>query len=263
MIKVNDGNNKVFNTFSLYTGVSSMKVVAICPILDELVALGFAFKKEPEYLTTSPEGTTKLRLDLIFKNDKMIGKAAFFLENKQRNTKENADRYEWTNNLGENAWANSPQEAMDAVYPNSTKKCLTSNAGLRKALVGEVEFIKFIRDWCNANKEDEVTLDYTQLFKGNLKELQDTLRDCNKIGNEIYTLSLVSDDKYQQIYTGCFVRQQFSLANALTRFKTHITKQNAGRYAIKEAWTLEFKEHTPKMVSPDPEPAEKHDEPNF
>lgn len=252
-VRVNSGTDKIFKTFSNYTGVSLMKVIMICPTLEEMQAFGYAFKKDPTYLTKGVDGTDKLRVDVFFQNAQSSAKAGFFLENKVRNTKDNPDKCEWINNIGENTWATSLEEALENTYP-SGKKCLTNPNGVRQALVGEVEFIKFIRNWCNSNVEDEVTLDMAQLFKGNLKELQQVLTDNNKLGNQIYTLSTV-DNNFQQIYTGHFVRQQFTLANAITQFKTHTDKVMKSKYPIKDKFSLAFKEFVPEDVTPDADPA--------
>ena len=94
----NDSNKKFFNEIKLYTGVSLMKVVGICPTLAELNAVGFNFEKEPVY-TSEENGIKKVRIDVVFKGDLVLSKAAFFLQDKQRINK-NGDKYEIINNYG-------------------------------------------------------------------------------------------------------------------------------------------------------------------
>ena len=82
-IKQNSSEQKFFQDIKLYTGPSTMNVVGICPTLGELQTIGFKnFDKEPVYVDNSGE-IPKVRIDVIFKSNAMLGKAAFFLENRQ------------------------------------------------------------------------------------------------------------------------------------------------------------------------------------
>ena len=190
---------------------------------------------------------------MIFQNTEVKTKTAFFLENRDRLDNKGV-KYQWIDKYGNNTWAPTKEQALENAF-KSGKKCV-KNEGLRIAKVGEVAFTEFMRDWMAFNPEtDEIVFDLAQLFKGNFKELQDIFKHPNSKTNQIYTLSTVKDDKYQQVYGGFFVRMQFSLPTAITKFKEHIDKQKRDGYEVKGDFTLEFKEYVPKMVTPDPEPA--------
>lgn len=246
----NDSNKKFFNEIKLYTGVSPMKIVGICPTLEELNGLGFNFEKGPVYVSKDETtGTDKVRIDVVFMNDKVKSKSAFFLENRERQSKA-GDKYEIINNFGQSTWAPSVGDAVEKVGKNGKK--WFKPEGARVALVGEVALIGFLRDWLNANPEDQGKIDnYPALFAGNFKELQNYVKILSK--NTIYTLSTVREGKYQGVYNGFFVRSQFSLAAAQTKFSTYAKAQKDAGYPIKDAYSFAFQEYTGGVVEPDAE----------
>jgi hypothetical protein len=259
-IKGNSSDQKFFQDIKLYTGPSAMRVVGICPTLGELQAIGFKFDKEVTYIGDK-DGTNTVRIDVVFKStvdENFKGKAAFFLENKERVSAKGSK--EITNNFGQSTWAATVEDALEKVGKNGNKWFKPN--GARVALVGEVQLITFLRDWLNVSPEDESTIDsYDNLFKGNFKELQQYVKMQEK--NTIYTLATVKDGKYQQIHTGFFARSQFSLPTVMRKLMTYVEDQKKAGYPLKDSFSYDFKEYTPQVVSPDPEPAEKHDEPNF
>ena len=249
-IKQNSSDQKFFQDIKLYTGPSAMNVVGICPTLGELQTIGFKnFDKEPIYVDNSGD-IPKVRIDVIFKSKDMLGKAAFFLENRQRSNK-NGDKVEVINNFGQSTWAANVEEALEKVGKGGNKWFKPN--GARVALVGEVQLITFLRDWLNVNPEDEATIDsYENLFKGNFKELQQYVKQAEK--NTIYTLATVKDGKYQQIHTGFFARSQFTLPTVMRKLMNHVEDQKKAGYPLKDSYSYDFKEFVPQVVTPDPEP---------
>lgn len=244
----NDSNKKFFNEIKLYTGVSLMKVVGICPTLEELNAVGFNFEKEPVYISEE-NGVKKVRIDVVFKGDQVLSKAAFFLQDKQRINK-NGDKYEIINNYGQSTWAPSVEDALAKIGKGGKK--WFKPEGARIALIGEVALINFLRDWVNANPEDQGKIDnYNALFNGNFKELQDYVKTLQK--NTIYTLSTVKEGKYQSIYSNYFVRAQFSPETAKTKFSEHLKDQREAGYPLKESYSFNFQEYTGGVIEPDAE----------
>jgi len=196
-------------------------------------------------------GTKKVRIDVIVKNDKFKTKFAFFLENKDRATK-NGDKFEIVNDFGQSTWATSIDEAVNKLGKNANK-CFKPD-GARIAKVGEVALITFLRDWANTGVEEVGKIDnFTALFNGNFKELQDYVRILSN--NTIYTLATVKEGKYQGIYTGCFVRTQFSIRTAENKFADFLKKQKDAGYPIKESYSLEFREYTGGAIEPDKDEA--------
>ena len=186
---INSSETKHFNETILYTGISKVNIVAINPTLAQLNDIGFKFEKEPEYLSTGDDGTKKVRIDVIVKNDKFKTKFAFFLENKDRATK-NGDKFEIVNDFGQSTWATSIDEAVNKLGKNDNKWFKPD--GARIAKVGEVALITFLRDWANTGVEEVGKIDnFTALFNGNFKELQDYVRILSN--NTIYTLATVKE----------------------------------------------------------------------
>lgn len=259
-IKGNNSDQVFFQDIKLYTGPSAMRVVGICPTLGELQTIGFRFDKDPIYIGEK-DGISTVRIDVIFKSavdENFKGKAAFFLENKERVSAKGSK--EIINNFGQSTWSATVEEALEKVGKGGNKWFKPN--GARVALVGEVQLITFLRDWLNVSPEDEATIDsYENLFKGNFKELQQYVKQAEK--NTIYTLSTVKDGKYQQIHTGFFARAQFTLPTVMRKLMNYVEDQKKAGYPLKDAFSYDFKVYTPSLVSPDPEPAEKHDQPEF
>ena len=245
---VNSSETKHFNETILYTGISKVNIVAINPTLAQHNDIGFKFEKEPEYLSTGDDGTKKVRIDVIVKNDKFKTKFAFFLEDKNRESKTTAGSFEIVNDFGQSTWAASPEDAINKIGRNGNKWFKPD--GARIAKVGEVALITFLRDWANTGVEEVGKIDnFTALFNGNFKELQDYVRILSN--NTIYTLATVKEGKYQGIYTGCFVRTQFSIKTAENKFADFLKKQKDAGYPIKESYSLEFREYTGGAIEPD------------
>lgn len=244
---VNSSDKKHFNETILYTGVSSVKVIGINPTLAQLQELGFKFEKEPEYTSESPEGVKKVRIDVIIANDKFKTKFAIFLENKDRINK-NGDKYEIINDYGQSTWAASVQEATEKIGRGGNK--WFSPEGARIAKIGEVQLITFLRDWANTGVNEVGKIDnFDALFKGNYSELQSYVKALSN--NTIYTLATVKDGKYQSIYTGLFVRTQFSQRTTENKFSTFIADQKKAGYPMKESYSINFQEYTGSAIEPD------------
>ena len=249
--KVNNSNEKFFNETKLYTGVSPMAVLAICPTLSELNSIGFNFEKEPVYTSVDPiSNVKKVRIDVVFGHAQLKTKAAFFLEDKDRINK-NGDKYEITNDFGQSTWAGSVAEAVEKTSTKNGKKWFKPD-GARIAKVGEVALVNFIRDWANTNPDDAGKIDnFTALFNGNYKELQQYVNILKD--NRIYTLATVKDGKYQGLYAGYFVRAQFSMDAAKKKFAQYLQGQKDAGYDLKESYSYEFKEYTGGVIEPDAE----------
>lgn len=244
---INSSDKKHFSETILFTGVNAVKVLGINPTLAQLQELEFKFEKEPEYVSTSPEGTRKVRLDFIIKNDKFKTKFAIFLEDKNRVNK-NGDKFEIINDFGQSTWAASVEEAVEKIGKNNNKWFKPD--GARIAKVGEVQLITFLRDWANTGVDEVGKIDnFDALFKGNFNELQQYVKTLSN--NTIYTLATVKDGKYQGVYTGLFVRTQFSQRTAENKFSTHIADQKKAGYPLKEAYSINFKEYDGSAIEPD------------
>ena len=195
--------------FQKFVGVFEGEVVAINPTLEQFKSiLGMEIKedsKTAEYLGKSTEGNTTLRIDAWFKPVKFdsIFKASFYLEDKIRTNKEGT-KTQYINNVGVCSWAEDEKDLAEWF----TKR------PYREAKVGEEELYGFLRSWLSKLdyfKEDtELTLDWKQLMKGNVKTLKE------QIGGEfastvVGAAIIVTKDKegemktYQGVYNKAFL----------------------------------------------------------
>lgn len=251
-VKGNDSNTKVINERVVYVGPALVSVVFCNPTLAELTASGSKIDKEPEYLSDAEDGTKKVRIDFCVQNvDGFKSKVSFFLENKERVTKA-GDKFEFINNQGQNTWCASVEEAIAKVGKNGNT--YFKPEGARKALVGEVDFYNFIKNWANVAPDEDCSLENIQnLFKGNFKEPQSIVKMM--AANTVWVMATVNDKNYQNINNKCFGRatsKQFPKT-----FADYAKKQaevENGKYAIKDVYAFEFKEYVAKPVFADPEP---------
>lgn len=191
----------------LLVGYSPVQVLAFNPTKDELMKiLGVDEEnqdkfKEPEYVQekTDNEGNsvTSVRIACYVKNKKgQIDSINFFLENRERVSKENPNLHQWINQLGDTAWAETEdtlfssfknfekvlswkvgeevfERYQQGAKPNETE--IVERKSFRKALVGEAELLEFLKAYASMlNRQDvntDILLDTKKLFNGNFKEL--------------------------------------------------------------------------------------------
>jgi hypothetical protein len=152
-------------------GLFEGNVVAVNPSIEEYKeTLGIELKEESkatEYLGTSRDGNTNLRVDFWLQETKTKEKfkVTFFLEDK---VKENNDgtKTQFINNVGTTSWA---------VDENSLPDWFKGR-DYRKAYVGEEELYNFLRTWLGRldyrDSSTVLELDWKTLMKGNLKDLK-------------------------------------------------------------------------------------------
>lgn len=252
-IKTNSSDEKFFKEFSLYTGVTKMKVLAINPNLEELQELGFNFQQEPEYAGQTDEGADKVRLDFILGNEFTKAKVSFFLQNTPSKGS-TSGKFEFINNFCKSSWGTSLEEVLQREGKGGMK--FFKPNGARVALVGEVSLMAFLCDWLNTSPEDEVTLDtLKKIIKGDVKELKEYLNAAKN--NEVYVLITATENNdkyYQNVENRFFVRSQFSETTAINKFSEWIKKQPE-KYKPKGVYNINFgKFEIPKnTISPDKE----------
>jgi hypothetical protein len=197
------------NSFEITTGVIDVTVVAINPTLKELNELGVQFKTEPEYLGVTDNGEKKVRLDFWVKpviEGMGLTKHTFFLEDRYKLSSTN--KYQYINAHCQSTWA----ENEGAITADWFKL-----EGVRKARVGEVELMEFLRNFASVQKIEFD--DITRLFNGNYSELRDLIKTCkNKV-----QLLFIENKGYQSTYT------RFSMRGGNTRmdyWQKHLDKQS-------------------------------------
>jgi len=209
--------------FKKSVGLFEAKVVAINPDAEEYKELlGTELKEDSkavEYLGTSQDGNTYLRVDVWLQDiknesdeEKREGKfkVTFFLENKERMNKDQT-KTQYINAVGSCAWADDP---------NNLPEWFTAR-DYRIAKVGEEELYGFLRTWLGEldyrKAETTLELDWKKLMKGNTKDLKDQI-DGEWCTNIVALATVSIKDKegeskeYQGVYNKGFL-PAYSLKN--------------------------------------------------
>lgn len=204
--------------FTKKVGLFESKVIAINPTLEEYAeVLGIELKegsKATEYLGTSNDGNTSLRVDIwlqeIKSGDKF--KVNFFLENKLKTNKDGT-KAQYINNVGTTSWASDENNLPDWF----------KGRDYRQAYVGEEELYGFLRTWLgNLDYRDADTvleLDWKTLMKGNVKDIKSQIDGeyCTNVV-ALATVKTVEKDGEVKEYQGVY-NKGFLPAYALKQFR--------------------------------------------
>ena len=197
-IDSNDSNVEVIKGIKLYSGITTMKVLAVNPTMEKLHSMDIKVKQEPVYFTEI-NGTEYFKVVFWMTNSEVIGnvttRAEFLLSDKPQ-TSTAGDKTQWINSV-------SPiQDTWSAEAPTYE---WWKKEGERKAYVGEVKLIKFIQAWANVAGGGQVMLDtINQIVKGDVTEIQQLVTALQN--NQVRVLLGVKDSKYQQVYMNYFGR---------------------------------------------------------
>ena len=204
--------------FTKKVGLFESKVIAINPTLEEYAeVLGMELKegsKATEYLGTSNDGNTSLRVDIwlqeIKSGDKF--KVNFFLENKLKTNKD-GNKAQYINNVGTTSWA-SDENTLPEWFKGRE---------YRQAYVGEEEMYGFLRTWLgNLDYRDADTvleLDWKTLMKGTVKDIKSQIDGeyCTNVV-ALATVKTVEKDGEVKEYQGVY-NKGFLPAYALKQFR--------------------------------------------
>lgn len=190
-------------------GLFEAKVVAINPTAEEYKELlGVDLKedsKATEYLGTSQDGNTTLRLDVWLQNvkngDKL--KVTFFIEDKEKVNKD-GNKQQYINSIGSTTWCDSENNLPEWFVARE----------YRKAYVGEDDLYNFLRTWLGnldyRDAETTLQLDLKKLMKGNVKDLKDQIDGewCTNIIALATVKTAIRDNEtkeYQSVYNKAFL----------------------------------------------------------
>lgn len=195
--------------FSKKIGLFEAKVIAVNPTAEEYAdVLGIELKegsKATEYLGTSNDGNTTLRLDFWLKEVKSGDKfkVNFFLEHKEKTNKDQTKK-QYINNIGITSWADDENNLPDWF----------KGRDYRVAKVGEEEMYGFLRTWLgNLNYRSEnvvLDIDWKPLMRGNVREIKSQI-DGEYATNivALATIKTVEKDgevkEYQNVYNKGFL----------------------------------------------------------
>lgn len=211
------GKKSELGNYDKSVGYFSAKVLAFNPNMEELNTLLGTDKieKEPKY-TGEKDGEAFAKADIWLEDvkTKKKFKLGFYIMDKEVHS-EKTGKYEYMNSVGSSSWAAEEGDLPD-YFTNFTKKDSSESLGVktvRKALVGEDKFYKFLRAW--------LELDYfhpdTKLIISKDKLLAGDLSDLNKLittdiaGNVIVMATVRAKEEgdevkeYQNIYNNAFL----------------------------------------------------------
>lgn len=190
-------------------GLFEARVIAINPDTEDYKKiLDMELKedsKATEYLGTSQDGNTTLRVDVWLEDIKNADKfkVTFFLENKEKQNKD-LTKTQYINSVGACSWA-------DDI--NNLPTWFTGR-DVRVAYVGEEDLYNFLRTWLGnldyRDAETTLQLDWKKMMKGNVKDLRDQIDGewCTNVVALATIKTVIKEDdtkEYQSVYNKGFL----------------------------------------------------------
>ena len=263
-------SNNTESKFNKKVGLMEANVIAINPTNEEYKdVLGIELSEESKatnYLGETRDGNSYLRVDVWMQEvkNKENFKVSFFLEDRERENRDQTKK-QYLNSVGMTSWADDENNLFD---------WFKENREYRVAFIGEEDLYDFLRTWLGQldyrSAETTLTLDWTKLMRGNVKDLKDQVDGewCNSIVALATVVTKERDGEtveYQGIYNKAFLSgytmRQFRLVdytdnrvvNQLKSRKPRELKPHerfvvkvTGEYGCKDYYTLkEMEDYNP------------------
>jgi len=196
--------------FNKKVGLFEANVIAINPTNEEYKdVLGIELgedSKATNYLGETRDGNTYLRVDVWMQEvkNKENFKVSFFLEDRERENRDQTKK-QYLNSVGMTSWADDENNLFD---------WFKENRDYRVAFIGEEDLYDFLRTWLGQldyrSAETTLTLDWTKLMRGNVKDLKDQVDGewCNSIVALATVVTKERDGEtveYQGVYNKAFL----------------------------------------------------------
>ena len=207
-VKRESANNE--GNYSKKVGLFEAEIIAVNPTIEEYsTVLGMelnADSKATEYLGTSRDGNTYLRIDVWLQEikNKENFKVSFFLEDVERENRDGTKK-QYINSVGITSWAADETDLYD---------WFTKDRDYRVAYVGEEDLYNFLRIWLGKldyrNAQTELQLDWKKLMRGNVSDLKHQI-DGEWCNNVIALATVVVKERdgevkeYQGVYNKGFL----------------------------------------------------------
>lgn len=229
-------------------GLFEANVIAVNPSMEEYKeVLGIELNedsKQTEYLGSSQDGNTTLRVDFWLEETKNKNrfKVTFFLEDKERENKDGTKK-QFINNIGGCSWA-----ADENSLPDWFK-----GRDYRVANVGEEDFYSFLRTWLGKldyrDAETVLSLEWKTLMKGNVKDLKAQVDgEYSTPVVALATIKTVEKDgdkkEYQNVYNRAFLPSY-----ALKQFRLVDYNKSDVQASLKSKKLKDLKVHERFVVS--------------
>ena len=273
-LNVGEKPEENITSFKRYIGIAAVTVTALNPSKKELEALYEREYQEPEYNVETPKGKA-YRLEFHVKTDPQwanlnidtTGRIRFLISDKPRKSKDET-KVQVIDDYGETAWVTKNQ------FENNEKPEGCRVIGkYRVCHEGEADLVAFLKEWLNIplstswnnemhswipKNQDElekckIILDWKELVNGNLKELQDIIKQCAEYRVKVlFGIRTTEDNRhYSDICNRIFLRH--SNGN-LSRFDKELNRlKESGMYAntqfstdLLHEWTVNKTTFTPE-----------------
>ena len=224
--------------FNKKVGLFEANVIAINPTNEEYKdVLGIELNEDSKatnYLGETRDGNTYLRVDVWMQEvkNKENFKVSFFLEDRERENRDQTKK-QYLNSVGMTSWADDENNLFD---------WFKENREYRVAFIGEEDLYDFLRTWLGQldyrSAETTLTLDWTKLMRGNVKDLRDQVDGewCNSIVALATVVTKERDGEtveYQGIYNKAFLSgytmRQFRLVDYTDNKVVNSLKQRKPR----------------------------------
>ena len=224
--------------FNKKVGLFEANVIAINPTNEEYKdVLGIELNEDSKatnYLGETRDGNTYLRLDVWLQEvkNKENFKVSFFLEDRERENRDQTKK-QYLNSVGMTSWADDENNLFD---------WFKENREYRVAFIGEEDMYDFLRTWLGQldyrSAETTLTLDWTKLMRGNVKDLRDQVDGewCNSIVALATVVTKERDGEtveYQGVYNKAFLSgytmRQFRLVDYTDNKVVNSLKQRKPR----------------------------------
>ena len=224
--------------FNKKVGLFEANVIAINPTNEEYKdVLGIELNEDSKatnYLGETRDGNTYLRVDVWMQEvkNKENFKVSFFLEDRERENRDQTKK-QYLNSVGMTSWADDENNLFD---------WFKENREVRVAFIGEEDLYDFLRTWLGQldyrSAETTLTLDWTKLMRGNVKDLRDQVDGewCNSIVALATVVTKERDGEtveYQGVYNKAFLSgytmRQFRLVDYTDNKVVNSLKQRKPR----------------------------------
>ena len=224
--------------FNKKVGLFEANVIAINPTNEEYKdVLGIELSEDSKatnYLGETRDGNTYLRVDVWMQEvkNKENFKVSFFLEDRERENRDQTKK-QYLNSVGMTSWADDENNLFD---------WFKENREYRVAFIGEEDMYDFLRTWLGQldyrSAETTLTLDWTKLMRGNVKDLKDQVDGewCNSIVALATVVTKERDGEtveYQGVYNKAFLSgytmRQFRLVDYTDNKVVNSLKQRKPR----------------------------------
>lgn len=224
----------------LFTGIASMRVVAINPNLGELASIGVNLKTEPNYSVDMGDKTGKLTF-WLHNDDHNFSCRLEILTGVEHRAASSTGKFQITNKYGQITWAEKPDSAPDWF----------KTEGARRMYPGEETLINFVKAWANIPNDGECAFDtIDDIMKGNVTEMKSLVTALKD--NKLRVMLGVKDGKYQQVYNRHFGR----LKPQRDQLFVKALNDDYGTFNAEYNSDLKLQRYSPEVVTPnESEPA--------